>query len=336
MPSPSLIPQISYLHALVLGLIQGATEFLPVSSTGHMRIVPALLHWEDPGAAFSAVVGLGPIVAIIAYFRQDLARYLAGMARSLSGKRSAGDVDARLGWFALIGTIPLAVAGLALEKHVNTTFRSLNYVGGGLILFSIFLWIAERVGRRTRPLESVTLTDTILIGLAQMFALIPGASRSGSTITAGLLVNLDREAAARFSFLLSIPAITLAGLYKLYKVLKVTHLGHQAGPYLFATIVAAIVAYVVIAMFLGFLSEDRHSTLPFIIYRIALGVVILGLVHFGIVDPNAGLPVETPSAPSTAAVQSTSTRIASAYNSEQDIFTKKSNRGSTSANLPIK
>lgn len=301
MPSTSLVPQISYLHALVLGLIQGATEFLPVSSTGHMRVIPALLHWEDPGAAFSAVVGLGPIFAIIAYFRADLARYVAGIMRTpgKSGNKPA-DVDARLGWFALIGTIPLAVAGLLLEKHVNTTFRSLNYVAGGLILFSIFLLIAERVGKRNRGLTTLTLTDTIVVGLAQVFALVPGASRSGSTITAGLFLNLDREAAARFSFLLSIPAITLAGLYKLYKVLKVTHLGPSAGPYLFATIVAAIVAYVVVSMFMGFLSDERHSTMPFIIYRILLGIAILILVHTGYVKADAGMP--PPDAPQASVV----------------------------------
>jgi undecaprenyl-diphosphatase len=266
-----------------------------------MRVIPALLHWEDPGAAFSAVVGLGPIFAIIAYFRHDLARYIAGIMRTLtkSANRPEDDVDARLGWFALIGTIPLAVAGLLLEKHVNTTFRSLNYVAGGLIIFSIFLLISEAVGKRNRGLTSLTLKDTIIVGIAQIFALIPGASRSGSTITAGLFLNLDREAAARFSFLLSIPAITLAGLYKLYKVLKVTHLGPQLLPYLFATVVAAIIAYVVIAMFLGFLSEDRHSTMPFIIYRIVLGIAIFYLVHVGFVSPNAGMPQETPSPAAT-------------------------------------
>jgi undecaprenyl-diphosphatase len=294
----SLVPQISYLHALILGLIQGATEFLPVSSTGHMRIIPALLHWQDPGSAFSAVVQLGPIVAIIAYFRKDLARYVAAMMGQSKQGMHTNDADARLGWYTLIGTIPLAIAGPLLEKKVDTTFRSLTFVAAGLILFSIFLFIAERVGRRNRGLGSVALGDAVLVGLAQICALVPGASRSGSTITAGLLLNLDRESAARFSFLLSIPAIILAGLYKLYKVLKVTHLGIAIGPYLFATVVAGIIAYVVIAMFIGYLSEDRHSTMPFIIYRIVLGILILVLLHVGYLTPTTGLPADV-GAPAT-------------------------------------
>jgi undecaprenyl-diphosphatase len=281
------VPHLSYLQALLLGLVQGATEFLPVSSTAHMRVLPALLHWPDPGAAFSAVVQLGPIVAIIAYFRHDLIRYIAGIVRSLKTGRMfpRGDQDARLGWYTLLGTIPLALAGLALEKRVDGEYRNLYFVAGALIGLAIILWVAEVVARRSRPLESLTFGSAMLIGLAQALALVPGASRSGVTYTTGLFLGLTREAAIRFSFLLSIPAITLAGLYKLLKVLRSTHLGAEAGPYLFSALIAGGVAYIVVRWLLGYLGEDKHSTMPFIVYRILLGLALLVLVHIGFVVP---------------------------------------------------
>ena len=283
------VPHLSYLQALILGLVQGATEFLPVSSTAHMRVLPALLHWPDPGAAFSAVVQLGPIVAIIAYFRRDLVRYVAGILRGLKAGRMfpRGDEDARLGWYTLLGTIPLALAGLALEKRVDGEYRNLYFVAGALIGLAVILLIAELVGRRNRPLESLTFGSAMLIGLAQALALVPGASRSGVTYTTGLFLGLTREAAIRFSFLLSIPAITLAGLYKLLKVLRSTHLGAEAGPYLFSALVAGGIAYVVVRWLLGYLGDDKHSTMPFIVYRVLLGIALLFLVHIGFVMPNS-------------------------------------------------
>lgn len=286
---PSAVPTITYLHALILGLVQGATEFLPVSSTAHMRILPALLRWPDPGAAFSAIVQLGPIVAIIAYFRRDLARYVAGIGRSFQQREMYphDDVDARLGWFTIIGTIPLAIAGLLLEKKVDTQYRNLYFVATALIVLAIVLLIAERVSKRTRTLDKLPFGGAMLIGLAQALALVPGASRSGCTITAGLLVGLTREDAARFSFLLSIPAITLAGIFKLAKVVKHTHLGPESGPYLLGTVVAGIVAYGVVRWLLGYLGDENHTTMPFIVYRILLGVGLLYLVHTGFVVPQS-------------------------------------------------
>ncbi len=292
---------------MILGLVQGATEFLPVSSTGHMRIIPALLHWDDPGAAFSAVVQLGPIVAIIAYFRADLIRYVAGIGRTI-GKKDwlpAGDIDARLGWYTLIGTLPLAVFGLLLEHKVDYALRWLNYDAWAQIVMASLLLLSERMGRRSRGIESLTLRDTIGIGLAQAVALIPGASRSGCTITAALFANLDRQSAARFSFLLSIPAITLAGLYKLAKTMKQTHLGAALGPYLLASLVAAVVAYVVIAMFLGYVSEEKHSTMPFIVYRVLLGIAMLVLLHTGYLHKDSGLPKNQTAAVSSPALTRT-------------------------------
>lgn len=286
---PDYVPPISYLHALILGLVQGATEFLPVSSTAHMRVLPALLHWPDPGAAFSAVVQLGPIVAILAFFGRDLVRYAAGILRSLSAGKlfPEGDLDARLGWYTLLGTIPLAVAGLLLEKKVDKEYRNLIFVAAALILLAVVLAIAEWVSRRKKTLAQLTFGEAMLIGLAQALALVPGASRSGVTYTTGLFLGLDRDSAIRFSFLLSIPAITLAGLYKMVKVLHHTHLGGAAGPYLFSALVAGLVAYGVVRWLLGYLGNEKNTTLPFIVYRIVLGLALLWLVHVGFVVPES-------------------------------------------------
>lgn len=275
-----ILSEISWLQAALLGLLQGVTEFLPVSSTAHMDIVPQLFHRPDPGAAFSAVAQLGPIVAIIAYFRSDLARYVHGILRTGSpANLKRDDVDARLGWFTLLGTIPLCIFGLALEHYIDHKFRQLSIVAYALIVLAVVLWAAEVTATRAKSLGKMTFADSQVIGWAQVLALIPGTSRSGVTITAGLFRGLDRESAARFSFLLSIPAITLAGLYKLLKALKAGGLAGVAGPSLLAAVVAGIFAYVVIRWFLGYMRE--HSTGVFILYRIALGIAILYMLHTG-------------------------------------------------------
>lgn len=278
-----LTGDISWLQAIFLGLLQGLTEFLPVSSTAHMAIAPQLLFGlEDPGAAFSAVVQLGPIVAIIAYFRNDLIGYMRGILRTKSPTNiPAGDVEARLGWYTLLGTLPLILFGLLLEKKIDHDFRRLNVIAVSLIVLALILLVAERVGKKNIPLEKMTLGQSQGVGWAQVLGLVPGASRSGVTITAGLFLGLDRESAARFSFLLSIPAITAAGLYKLYKVLKTTHLGAEAGPYILGAIVAGAFAYVVVRWFLGYMKE--HNTGIFIAYRIALGILLLVLLKTGMV-----------------------------------------------------
>lgn len=278
---------ISYAQAILLGLLQGLTEFLPVSSTAHMEIAPQLMGMRDPGAAFSAIAQLGPIVAIIAYFRKDLARYIQGILRtgSPTSPKLATDVDARLGWYTLLGTLPIAVFGVLLEKKIDHQFRDMRVTAASLILLAFVLLYAERVGKRNRDLGRLNLKQSQVIGWAQVLALVPGTSRSGVTITAGLLQGLDRESAARFSFLLSIPAITLAGLYKLSKVVKMHGLHGNTGPYVVAAIVAGLFAYVVVRWFLGYLKE--HNTNIFIVWRIVLGLVLLLLLHNGFVQKNA-------------------------------------------------
>ena len=268
---------MTYMQAVLLGLLQGLTEFLPVSSTAHMAVASRLLFGQDAGAAFSAVVQLGPIVAIIAYFRADLIRYVQGVLRTKSPRNIAeDDLDARLGWFTLLGTIPLAIFGVLLENRIDTTFRKPSVMGVSLILLALVLLVAERVGARRKTLAQMNFRESQVIGWAQVLALIPGTSRSGVTITAGLFQGLDRESAARFSFLLSIPAITAAGLYKLLKVFKGAGLGSDIGPYLVGAIVAGLFAYVVVRWFLAYMKE--HNTAGFIVYRIVLGVALLGLV----------------------------------------------------------
>ena len=287
---------LSLLQAIILGFVQGATEFLPVSSTAHMRVIPALLQWGDPGSAFSAVVQLGPIVAIIAVYRVKLVAYLRGMGRSIAAHKlfPEGDLEARLGWYTAFGTVPLVVAALLLEKKVDTEYRNLYIVGGALILLALVLLWAEKVSKRNRELKDLDFGSAMGIGVAQVVALLPGASRSGSTIAAGLFAGLTREDAADFSFLLSIPAITLAGLYKLYKAAKSPELHGNLPEYLIAAGVAAVVAYVVIKWFLAFLKDERHSTGPFIAYRIVLGLALIGLAAAHVVTPDSIGPAEPP------------------------------------------
>ncbi len=311
-----LVPHISWLQAVLLGLLQGLTEFLPVSSTAHMAIAPQLLGMADPGAAFSAVVQLGPIVAIIAYFRNDLIRYVQGILRTKTpANLRRDDVDARLGWYTLLGTLPLVVFGVLLEKKIDTTFRRLDVIAVSLIVLALILLWAERVGKRRIELDRLTFPQSQVIGWAQVLALVPGTSRSGVTITAGLFQGLTREAAARFSFLLSIPAITAAGLYKLYKVLKTTHLGGEAGPYLLAALVAGVFAYVVIRWFLGYMKE--HNTGVFIIYRILLGIALLVLLHWGLLKDSHQAE------PPTQAARSSSRRLLSSETMRAGLWSER-------------
>jgi undecaprenyl-diphosphatase len=262
------------LQAIVLGIVQGLTEFLPISSTAHLRIVPAFFGWDDPGTAFTAVVQLGTMAAVLLYFRHDLWNIARAWLRSLRDPEARRTLDARLGWYLIIGTIPISILGLAFKDKIETDARQLVLIGIALIVMGLILELAEKTGRKEREVESLTMRDGVLIGCAQAAALVPGVSRSGSTISAGLFLGLTREAAARYSFLLSVPAVVLSGLFELKDVGD----GGGAGavPTIIATIFAFIVGYASIAWLLKYLA--RHPVTVFVVYRVVLGVVLLVLV----------------------------------------------------------
>ncbi len=270
-------------QSIIIGLIQGLTEFLPISSTAHVRVIPALLGWNDPGAAVTAVTQLGTLVAVLIFFRKDLGRLLhAGffsVVRISSRKTWYPDFDqnARMAWFIVLGTLPVGVLGIFLKHRIETDFRNLTVMACSLIGLALMLALAEKLGRQKRDLHEMGFIDTQVVGFAQAIALIPGASRSGTTITAGLFLGLTRKSAARFSFLLSVPAILASGLFELRDLLQ-NGLGDTHFMNLFiATSVAGIVGYTSIAFLLRWL--ETHSTGIFIIYRIVLGILILILAQ---------------------------------------------------------
>jgi undecaprenyl-diphosphatase len=268
------------LQAIVLGIVQGLTEFLPISSTAHLRLVPAFAGWDDPGTAFTAVVQLGTMAAVLLYFRHDLWNIARAWLRSLRDPEARGTLDARLGWYLIIGTIPISILGLLFKDKIETDARQLVLIGIALIVLGLVLEVAEKVGRKEREIDSLTLRDGVLIGCAQAAALVPGVSRSGSTITAGLFLGLKRDAAARYSFLLSVPAVVLSGLFELKDVGDGS--GAGAVPTIIATIFAFIVGYASIAWFLKYLA--RHPVTVFVAYRVVLGVLVLALVAGGALD----------------------------------------------------
>jgi undecaprenyl-diphosphatase len=271
---------VSVFEAIVLGITQGLTEFLPISSTAHLRIVPAFAGWEDPGAAFTAVVQLGTVAAVVLYFREDLLRIGRAWLRSLRDPAVRRTLDARLGWYILIGTIPIGIFGLIFKDQIESGARDLYLIGSALIVLGLLLLAAEEVARHDRPLERITKRDGILIGLAQALALVPGVSRSGATLTAGLFLGFDRTSAARFSFLLSVPAVVLSGLFEFVSILDGsddTQVG--LGALAIATLMAFVVGYASIAWLLRYLT--RHSTLIFVVYRVGLGLLVLVLAATG-------------------------------------------------------
>ena len=275
---------MSILEAIVLGIVQGLTEFLPISSTGHLRIVPAFLGWEDPGAAFTAVTQLGTVAAVLLYFRDDLWRVARMWTRSLRDTSLRSDQDARLGWYIILGTIPISILGFAFRDTIEGGARSLYLIGTTLIVLGLVLLVAEKVGTRDRSMDDVEAKDGFAVGMAQAMALVPGVSRSGATITAGLFLGLDRAAAARFSFLLSVPAVVLSGLFEMRDFVGG---GDGAGDtglaaLLVATALAFVVGYASIAFLLRYLAS--HSTYVFVGYRVVLGVVVLSLTAAGVIS----------------------------------------------------
>ncbi len=270
------------LQAVVLGIVQGLTEFLPISSSGHLRIVPAMVGWDDPGAAFTAVIQLGTMAAVVLYFRADLSRIARAWLASLRDASRRSELDARMGWYLIWGTVPIVIFGVAFSHQIENGARSLYLIGTTLIALGLLLLVAEKVSRRDRALESITRRDAIVIGFAQALALIPGVSRSGATITAGLFLGMDRVAAARFSFLLSIPAVVLSGLYELRDVVSGAAEGSAGvAATALATLLAFVSGYISIAFLLRFLTT--HTTAVFVAYRVALGVVVLVLAGTGVI-----------------------------------------------------
>jgi len=273
---------VNWFEAAFLGLIQGLTEFLPISSSAHLRIVGEFLpNAQDPGAAFTAITQLGTETAVIVFFWRDIVRIIGAWCKALVGKIPHSDPDAKMGWLIILGSIPIGVLGLLLEDYIDTNFRSLWIVATMLVVFGLFLAAADHYGKQVRPLEQLTFKHGILYGFAQAMALIPGVSRSGGTITAGLLMGYTREAAARYSFLLAIPAVYLSGLYKLFKSFSEPMVYSMAETGL-ATLIAFVVGFVIVGWFLKFVST--HSYMVFVWYRIALGLALFILLGMGLIS----------------------------------------------------
>jgi undecaprenyl-diphosphatase len=278
---------MTLVQAILLGIIQGLTEFLPISSTAHLRIVPALLGWGDPGAAFSAVIQWGTLAAALIYFRADLVRLSLATVQGLVNGRPWQTADAKMGWMIGLGTVPIVVCGVLFKEPIETTLRSLYIMSAALIVLALFLVAAEAlVRRRQRRSEKLKEQhhlgwwDALLVGLAQAVALIPGSSRSGVTITAGLFLGMTRHTAARFSFLLSLPSVFAAGVYELYKE-RHELLSSQADALnlVTAALVSGVVGYAAIAWLLAYLKT--RTTYVFITYRLVLGGLLLALLLLG-------------------------------------------------------
>ena len=271
-----------FFKAGILGLLQGLTEFLPISSSAHLRIFPEMFGWGDPGAAFTAVIQIGTELAVLIYFRKDIWRIGSTWVRSLFRPELRGELDSRMGWYIIIGSLPIVLMGIALKDVIERDFRNLWVIGTTLIVLGVILGIADRVGSTDKTIERMTLKHSVFLGLAQACALIPGVSRSGATISMGRFLGYDREAATRYAFLLAIPAVVGAGIFELPEI---PHGDNAFGPMptLVATGVSFVVGYVAIAWLLRYVST--RSYLPFVIYRILLGGLTLGLLATGMLSP---------------------------------------------------
>jgi undecaprenyl-diphosphatase len=274
---------ISSVQAAAYGLVQGLTEFLPISSTAHLRLLQAWLnpHVDQQGfTAFTAVIQLGTVLAVVLFFWRELVHVAVAWLRGLVDRSVRGSLEYRMGWYLILATLPIGVFGLIFSHQIETGARNLWVLATALVVMALVLLGAERVGTKDRTEEEITTRDAMVVGAAQTLALIPGVSRSGSTITAGLFRGLDRVTAARFSFLLSIPAVVASGLFEARKI------GGSAAPGMGVTVLATLIAFVVglasIAWLLRFVA--RHSTLVFIGYRVGLGLLLLGLLAAGTIS----------------------------------------------------
>lgn len=282
---------MTLLQAVILGIVQGLTEFLPISSTAHLRIVPALAGWHfsyahshtnDPGTAFTAIIQLGTMLAIVVYFWRELTHVVSAWFRGIIDRDVRGTLEYRFGWYLILATIPVCVFGVIFSDQIETGARNLWLIAVTMIALALMMIGAERLGSRKRGEEELNTKDAVTVGLAQAVALIPGASRSGTTITAGLFRGLTREAAARFSFLLSVPAVVLSGVYEAVRINSKT----DPGPGVGLTGVALVISFIVGLASIHWLMRwlGRHSTYVFIVYRVVLGLVLIGLLAGGTVE----------------------------------------------------
>ncbi|MEV8019705.1 undecaprenyl-diphosphate phosphatase [Streptomyces sp. NPDC086554] len=287
---------MSWLESFILGLVQGLTEFLPISSSAHLRLTAAFAGWHDPGAAFTAITQIGTEAAVLIYFRKDIGRIITAWFGSLFGKVPRSDHDAQMGWLVIVGSIPIGVLGVTFKDQIEGPFRDLRLIATTLIVMGIVLGIADRLAARDetggkhravkerKSLKELGVRDGLIFGVCQAMALIPGVSRSGATISGGLLMGYTREAAARYSFLLAIPAVLASGAFELKDASNGGHVSW--GPTIFATIIAFVVGYAVIAWFMKFITTK--SFMPFVYYRILLGILLFILVGAGTLSPHAG------------------------------------------------
>ncbi|MFB7274272.1 undecaprenyl-diphosphate phosphatase [Streptomyces sp. NPDC056244] len=287
---------MSWFESFVLGLIQGLTEFLPISSSAHLRLTAAFAGWHDPGAAFTAITQIGTEAAVLIYFRKDIARIVSAWFRSLVNKAMRSDHDAQMGWLVIVGSIPIGVLGVTFKDQIEGPFRDLRLIATTLIVMGIILGVADRLAARDevggkhraikerKSLKELGVRDGLIFGFCQAMALVPGVSRSGATISGGLLMGYTREAAARYSFLLAIPAVLASGAFELKDAGNGGHVSW--GPTIFATIIAFVVGYAVIAWFMKFITTK--SFMPFVIYRVLLGIALLALVGTDTLSPHAG------------------------------------------------
>jgi undecaprenyl-diphosphatase len=271
---------IGYLEALILGVLQGLTEFLPISSSAHLLIASTFFGWGDPGAAFTAVTQLGTETAVLVYFRKDIWRIVSTWTRALYTPDLRGSIDARMGWYVIAGTIPIGILGYTFSDQIETAARNLWLVATVLIVFGVVLGVADRWGKQDKKLDDLTIRTGLIFGLGQALALIPGVSRSGATISTGRLMGFDRPSATRYSFLLAIPAVLASGAYEALKIGDDPNVSW--GPTILATMVAFFVGYAVIAWLIRYVSHG--SFLPFVVYRIALGTLVLVLLGVGVIS----------------------------------------------------
>ncbi|MFF3765399.1 undecaprenyl-diphosphate phosphatase [Streptomyces sp. NPDC001922] len=286
---------MTWFESFILGLVQGLTEFLPISSSAHLRLTAAFADWHDPGAAFTAITQIGTEAAVLIYFRKDIARIITAWSRSLVNKELRGDHDAQMGWLVIVGSIPIGVLGVTLKDQIEGPFRDLRLTATTLIVMGIVLGVADRLAardeiggkhrsvRERKTLSELGVRDGLIFGVCQAMALVPGVSRSGATISGGLLMGYTREAAARYSFLLAIPAVLASGVFELKDAGSSGHISW--GPTIFATVIAFVVGYAVIAWFMKFITTK--SFMPFVIYRVVLGIVLFVLIAAGVLSPHA-------------------------------------------------